>query len=103
MRVMESALKVLAGELGIPYAPSWESYLRQLNSMVEGDWKSQSKELRSKQSFYKEVVGDLQAVKIAWRNPTMHIVKNYNSDEAMQIYGCVRQFMMRIADAGLSE
>src|SRR5437588_7499290 len=26
MRVMEAGLKVLAAELGIPYAPSWESY-----------------------------------------------------------------------------
>jgi hypothetical protein len=103
MRVMESALKVLANELGIPYAPSWESYLRQLNNLVETDWKTKSRDLRIKQPFYKEVVGDLQAVKIAWRNPTMHIVKSYGGEEAVQVYGCVKQFMTRLADAGLSE
>jgi hypothetical protein len=54
MRVMESALKVLAGELGIPYAPSWESYLRQLNTMVEGDWKSKSKNCVASSRFTKK-------------------------------------------------
>ena len=103
MRVMEAALRVLTNELGIPYAPSWESYLRQLNSLIEGDWKAKSPELRSKQTFYKEITGDLQTIKTAWRNPTMHIVKSYNHDEAVRIYDCVKHLMERFAEAGLSE
>ncbi len=103
IRVMEAALKVLANELGIPYAPSWESYIRQLTAIFESDWKKRAPELQQKQPIYKDFLGDLQSVKIAWRNPTMHIVKKYDPDEAEQIFNAVKQFMMRIADAGLRE
>src|ERR1700723_413509 len=49
MRVMEAGLKVLGKELGIPYAPSWESYLRQIGTIVEGDWKSKTADERARQ------------------------------------------------------
>lgn len=103
MRVMEAGLKVLASELGIPYAPSWESYLKQITSVVDGDWKSKPATLKKRQPLYKDLAGDLQAIKISWRNPTMHIVKKYGSDESEQIYSSVKQFMIRLAEAGLSE
>lgn len=103
MRVLEAGLKVLGKELGIPYAPSWESYLRQLATIIEGDWKSKSEAEKRNQSFYKDVLGDLQAIKLAWRNPTMHIVKSYSPEEAAHIYGCVKQFMVRLASNGLGE
>ncbi len=103
MRVMEAGLKVLAKELGIAYAPSWESYLKQIAIAVEGDWKSKTAAEKARQPLYKELAGDLHAVKIAWRNPTMHIVKKYTPDEAMQVYNCVRQFMQRLAGADFSE
>jgi hypothetical protein len=40
MRVMEAGLKRLASMLGIPYAPSWESYIRQITSRIEQKHKS---------------------------------------------------------------
>lgn len=103
MRVMESGLRGLARELGIPYAPSWESYLRQLIKIVESDWSAKSDDEKKKQPFYKDAIGDLQVVKVAWRNPTMHIVKSYSPEEALHVYLAVKQFMTRLADAGLSE
>jgi hypothetical protein len=103
MRVMEVGLKVLAKEIGIPYAPSWESYLKQIRTNVEGDWKSKTDAEKARQPLYKDLAGDLQTVKIAWRNPTMHIVKKYTADEASQIYDCVKQFIIRLAGAGFSE
>lgn len=103
MRVTEAGLKVLGRELGIPYAPSWEAYLRQIAKIVEADWNTKSKAERARQPLYKDLAGDLQSVKIAWRNPTMHIVKKYAADEAMQIYNSVKQFVTRLAEAGFSE
>jgi hypothetical protein len=47
--------------------------------------------------FFKEVLGDLQAIKIAWRNPTMHIVRRYSVDEADDIFRAVRNFTKRLA------
>jgi hypothetical protein len=96
MRVTESGLKRLANLLGIPYAPSWESYIKQIGSSVEKDWKDKSAEWKSNEQFYKELLGDLQAVKLAWRNPTMHIVRNYGPDEAAQIFSATKIFMARL-------
>ncbi len=98
---MEAGLKVLAKELGIPCVgnPTYAKFTRL--SMAIGNPRLPTK--RMKQPFYKEVAGDLQSVKIAWRNPTMHIVKSYDGREAEQIYDCVHTFMVRLAESGLSE
>ena len=41
--------------------------------------------------------GDLVAVKNAWRNPTMHIEKRYDQDEATLILKSVEAFMRRMS------
>jgi hypothetical protein len=97
MRLMECALKLLGSSVGIPYAPSWESYLNQIKRLIERDHKLKSSDWISAEPFYKEVLGDLQAIKIAWRNPTMHIVRSYGPDEAEQIIKAVNTFTERIA------
>ena len=50
------------------------------------------------EAFYRDIAGDLQAIKIAWRNPTMHVVRRYSPDEAEEIYRAVRGFLKRLAD-----
>lgn len=97
MRVMEVGLKVVARELGIPYAPSWESYLKQITNLINRDWKDKEPEWKTNESLFRELLGDLQTVKIAWRNPTMHIVRTYTEEEAGQVYGAVRMFMLHLA------
>lgn len=103
MRIMEAALKSFARESGIPYAPSWESYIRQLKTTIESDWSSKSAAEKAKQPFYKEVLGDLQAIKIAWRNPTMHILRKYDPDEAGNIFSAVRALIQSLAAHGVKE
>ena len=103
MRVMESGLKVLASALDIPYAPSWESYLKQINAVLTTDWNKLPRDVQLRKPFYQELSGDLQAIKISWRNPTMHIVRSYGPDEALRIFDCVKAFMIRLAEQGLSE
>ncbi|MDP1838955.1 MAG: hypothetical protein Q8N31_04690 [Reyranella sp.] len=100
MRVMEDGLKQLAKPLGIPYAPSWESYIRQITKIFETPYKKRAANWKKNGSFFRDVLGDLQSVKFAWRNPTMHIVKKYTPDEAEDIFRSVRTFMQRLA-AGL--
>ncbi len=97
MRVMEAGLKAVAREMGIPYAPSWESYLKQINKQIEMDWKEKTPDWKSEEPFYKEVSGDLQAIKIAWRNPTMHIVRKYTEEASQNIFMAVKGFMERLA------
>jgi len=97
MRIMELGLKALAQPLGIPYAPSWESYIKQITDKVTQQHSTKGVNWKKDEPFFKEILGDLQAVKIAWRNPTMHIVRHYTPDEAEDIFRAVRGFMKRLA------
>lgn len=97
MRVMELGLRSLAKPLGIPYAPSWESYLTQIEKKITTKHRLKTKKWKQEEPFYRDLAGDLQVVKMVWRNPTMHIVRHYNQDEAEQIFNAVRAFMCRLA------
>lgn len=97
IRVMEAALKSLATMLGIPYAPSWESYIKQINDKIAAKHKTKGVKWKKDEAFYREILGDLQTIKIAWRNPTMHIVRRYSTDEAEEIFRAVRGFLIRLA------
>ena len=99
MRVMEAGLKGIAAELGVSYAPSWESYISQLSNILDGKaYKKLTEDQRAKRPFYNDVLRDLSAVKMAWRNPTMHIVKSYETAQAKSVYGAVESFMRHLAD-----
>lgn len=98
MRVMEAGLRGLATELGIPYAPSWESYIKQLGDVLDSkNYAKLSAHQKTKRPFYQDVLGDLSAIKLVWRNPTMHIVKSYDIDRAKMIFGAVESFMRDLA------
>ena len=97
MRVMELGLQVTAKALGIPYAPSWESYLGQIKTKLDANWKEKSPEWKEEEPFFREVHSFLHAVKLAWRNPTMHIVKHYTPEMAEDVYNAVRGFMRHLA------
>jgi hypothetical protein len=97
MRVMEEGLKLLAKLLGIPYAPSWESYIRQISENISQKHRKKGIRWKKDEPFFKEVLGNLESIKIAWRNPTMHIVRRYDDEEAEQIFIAVRLFMQRLA------
>jgi hypothetical protein len=97
MRVMEVCLKSLAKGLDIPYAPSWESYLNQIETRIIEKHQKKSHAWKKSEPFYRDASGDLQMVKIAWRNPTMHIVRTYTPEEADGVYRAVRAFMQRLS------
>ena len=96
MRVMEVGLKVLGRVASINYAPSWESYLRQLDKKFAEDHSKKSSAWKRKEPLMKDLCGDLAAIKLAWRNPTMHIVREYSIVEAEQIYNAAKVFFERL-------
>lgn len=98
MRVMEVGLKALAKPLGIPYAPSWESYLTQIQSKIAARHNTKSRKWKKQEPFFRDVSGDLISIKQAWRNPTMHVVRKYSTDEAEEIFRAVRTLMQHIAN-----
>jgi len=97
MRVMEAGLKSLSRALDIPYAPSWESYLKQINDRVSEKYKKKGISWKKDEAFFVELAGDLLTVKIAWRNPTMHIVRVYTQEEAETIFRAVESFVQKLA------
>jgi hypothetical protein len=97
MRVMEVGLRALGRALGIPYAPSWESYLTQINRQIGRDWREKEPEWKVDEAFYSAVAGDLLVVKTAWRNPTMHVRITYDGPKALEIFNAVRTFMQHLA------
>jgi hypothetical protein len=97
MRVMEDGLKALAKMLSIPYAPSWESYIKQISDQIQQKHRRKGVKWKKDEPFFKEILGTIESVKISWRNPTMHIVRNYDLEEAEQVFAAVRLFMQRLA------
>jgi HEPN domain-containing protein len=97
VRVMEVGLKSLGRALSIPYAPSWESYIKQIGDKIAEKHKLKGIKWKRDEPFFRDILGDLQTIKIAWRNPTMHIVRHYNPEEAEEIFRAVRGFMKRLA------
>lgn len=59
MRIMESGLKHIAGRLGIPYAPSWESYIKQITEQIAVKHPNKTVDWRRDEPFFKDVLGDL--------------------------------------------
>jgi hypothetical protein len=98
MRVMEVGLRAIGKELGIDYAPSWDAYIGGIQKNINAKHDDKSDEWKTAEPFYKEMLGNLMTIKIAWRNPTMHIARNYTPDEAEDVLRAVRGFMQRLSE-----
>jgi len=98
MRILEVGLKALAAALNIPYAPSWESYLKQIGDNIALKHKNKTAKWRRDEKFYRDLSGDLLTIKQAWRNPTMHVDRKYSTEEAEQIFTAAKSFMVRLAE-----
>jgi len=99
MRVMEVGLEAVARALGIPFAPSWEAYLRQIKPKLDTEWKDKPPDWKAEEPFFRDVYAHLHAVKLAWRNPTMHIKRGqtYSPEMASDVWASVRGFMRHLA------
>lgn len=97
MRIAERGLKALSSAMGIPYAPSWEAYLSQIAKKVAAKWQDKDVSWRNEEPFYSEAAAFLSAVKVAWRNPTMHVVRDYDEAQAEEVLVATRAFMRHLA------
>jgi hypothetical protein len=102
MRVMEVGLRSVASGLGIPYAPSWESYIAQIQTKIDEKHSKKGRKWQRQEPFFRDVLAHLHAIKIAWRNPTMHIVNHYTPEQGQEVFNAVRGFMRHLAE-GLPE
>jgi hypothetical protein len=101
MRVVEVGLRALATSLGVGHQNDWGSYLREIDTALQTKIKAGGKRSADEQ-FYAEARVTIDGVRMAWRNPTMHIESSYSPERAEDILSSVRTLMRHLA-AKLSE
>lgn len=96
MRAIEVSLRALANTIGVPSQNDWGSYLREIDKELAKRMKSSGGRTPEEQ-FFAEVTAEFEAVKRAWRNPTMHVDKTYTVERAEEILRHARSFMNLLA------
>jgi len=102
MRVMEVGLRALGSSLNNPDLdpkrnPTWETILRKSDDELRKPLKDRSPEWRSDDGFFSTATANLRAVKDAWRNPTLHVERDYTPSDAEDVWTAVRAFMRYLA------
>jgi len=102
MRVMEIGLRVLSATLNDPSLdpqrnPNWGAILGRCRAELAKPLAKRSPEWVADEHFLSEAAATLEAVKNAWRNPTMHVEISYDDDKALDVWNSVRAFMRHLA------
>ena len=105
MRVMEVGIKAVAQCLGIPNPTrpaerNWGYILGEIKKDLDAHGGPTPTKIWSNpldRDFFSGAYVSLDAVRIAWRNTTMHVENKYNGDEAEQIFITVRGFITKLA------
>ena len=104
MRVMETGIRAVAKCLGVPdpVKEADRNWGKMLGSIkVEIDKRNKNPHgwtVKDDKVFFEDAYTSLDAVKNAWRNPTMHVEKTYGEEQASNIFEATREFMMKLAD-----
>jgi hypothetical protein len=98
MRTMEVGIRAVSRRLKIDdptkdAEKNWAVIIRKIKGEIDrlsarGKWNDKQ--------FFLEVYASLDAVRTAWRNPTMHVETKYTDDEAEHIFIAVRGFMKKV-------
>jgi hypothetical protein len=105
MRIMEVGLRTVARCLGIPDPitgndRNWWSILKKIKGDLDlraGKNQTKTWTLPGDKEFFESVYASLDAVRVAWRNTTMHVENKYTGEEAEHIFAATRGFMMKLA------
>jgi hypothetical protein len=96
MRIMEKAVQQLGNTFGVPLVDekNWQTILTKTRNAVENKYPNERDRNRIQ---YENTIAQLESVKIAWRNPTMHPKSTYTEDEAENLLRVVKMFMNDLA------
>lgn len=87
MRAVENLLKTLANSLGTNLdIPNWGKILNGMKEHID----SKKKDTAFDTAFYENMHAQLHVIKNAWRNPTMHVERDYDEIEAKDIFNGVK-------------
>jgi hypothetical protein len=97
MRVTEVGIKAIADLLEITdHAPTWEPIIRKIDAELKADYKD--RKYKGDQDFLANASTHLHAVKVAWRNKTMHVEKINTMEHGKEIYDATCGFMRYLAE-----
>lgn len=104
MRVVELGIQAVSKCFGVPdpvkdAERNWGLILRKVKAAMAQFDSGESKRWcnLTERDYFESAYMTLDAVRNVWRNPTMHVEKKYNSEEAMNMFIAVRSFMMKLA------
>jgi hypothetical protein len=102
MRLMEIGIRVTATCLGIPDPTkpndrNWHEILKKIKGETDARFANKTWKPSGDKEFFDSAYVSLDAVRIAWRNPTMHIENKYTPDEADDVFVAVRLFIKKLA------
>lgn len=98
MRVAEYGLNALAAHLGnIKPKPNWGEFLRAIDEALNERYGAKNPNKEEKQ-YYAELAGQLNIIKVAWRNPSAHIGPIYTEERAEEIFNATKAFMRLLAE-----
>lgn len=102
MRAIEIGLRAVSASLGLPDPTGTGRNWGQMNGAIKTECdKRTSAQLWAddqEKIFYHEVYASIDAVRVAWRNATMHVEKRYTHDEAEQIFAVTKGFLKRLSE-----
>jgi hypothetical protein len=102
MRATEVALRALAKDVGVTQPQNdWGSYLREIDKQLVARQKAAGRRTPDEE-FYADAAVQLDHVRRAWRNATMHIDKSYSQTRAEEILLATKSLMSHLA-ARISE
>lgn len=102
-RALEWGLKSLAVKLGQRFdRNNWERHIEDIEKELKARYVAAG--ARSpEEKFYAEAAAQFGNMKVAWRNPTMHIEAQYDEKEGSYLLTTIEKFMTHLADGGLKE
>jgi hypothetical protein len=102
-RALEVALKALAVDLGQRFdRNSWDAHLKDIERELKNRYGAAGPR-SEKEKFYSAAAAQFGHMKVAWRNPTMHVEAHYDCDQAKYLLDSVEKFICHLAENGLRE
>lgn len=95
-RVVESGLRALAKELGLPRRNDWGKHLDDIDKELSKRYKASGSRTDDEQ-FFSEAAAQIGHIKNAWRNPSMHVDRSYSPSRAHEILAAIRSFMQHLS------
>ena len=95
-RVVEVGLRVTADNLGLPKRHDWGKHLEDIEKELAKRYKASGKHT-PEEEFLSQSAIHIGHIKVAWRNPSMHVDKRYDLTQAENIFHEICLFMQHLA------